>query len=83
MKKFIYPCIPFVLVIFFITVLGACNSAVSNNTAGFDSSWMSEVVKWEYEGHTYLIIKSRESGYGTSFYYISGITHDENCKCKK
>ena len=83
MKKFIYPCIPFVLVALFVTILGACRPKTLNDTAGFESNWRSEIVKWKYEGHTYLIIKSREVGYGSGFYYISGITHDENCKCKK
>ena len=35
--------------------------------------WVGTVIKFEFEGHTYLIRSIGNQG---------GICHDENCKCK-
>ena len=82
MKKFIYPCIPFVLVVLFVTVLGACNSAVPRDRVSITDGTTEPVVikrysgqairKLEFEGHHYLVLNNN-----------GGICHDENCKCKK
>jgi len=42
----------------------------------FKNNVANDVIKIEYEGHTYLT-------YRNSYFNRSGFCHDENCKCKR
>lgn len=80
-KNFLYPCIPLVVVVLFISLL-CCSSAPKDRVSIINGSTEPTVIKRypngkaiykvEFEGHYYLILNNN-----------GGICHDENCKCKK
>lgn len=74
MKKFIY-----LIFVIFCLVCVSCEESPNVKSRQDMGGSIGNIIKIEFEGHTYLIRNYN----GSPYIGYGGMCHDENCKCKK